>query len=134
MARSHRRLNAFGSIDVTPLVDLTFLLLIVFMITAPTLEYAVDVSPPELDAQPTDAEEPKVVTIDRGGSVFLGDRMLSIAELEQELRGLAASMPDLQIFIRADETRPYGEVIGVMRRIQRLGISEVSLVTAPEEG
>ena len=67
MAKGRKRLNSFGSMDVTPLVDLTFLLLIVFMITAPTLEYAVDVSPPQLDGPQIDAEEARVITIDQNG-------------------------------------------------------------------
>ena len=48
--RARQELRTIANIDVTPLVDLTFLLLIVFMITAPVLEYAVDVSPPEMDS------------------------------------------------------------------------------------
>ena len=134
MAKSRKRLGTFGSMDVTPLVDLTFLLLIVFMITAPTLEYAVDVSPPQLDGPQIEAEDPRVITIDENGTIYLGDQQLGIDQLEQQLRSLASSSKRLQIFIRADESRTYGEVIGVMRRVQRLGIEEVSLVTAPEEG
>ena len=54
MSRQKQRsqLNAIGEINMTPLIDLTFLLLIIFMITAPLLEYGVDVSPPEMDASP----------------------------------------------------------------------------------
>ena len=134
MAKARKRLGTFGSMDVTPLVDLTFLLLIVFMITAPTLEYAVDVSPPQLDGPQIEAEAPHVITIDENGFIYLGDRKLTMPQLEQQLAALIGNSKNLQIFIRADESRRYGEVIGVMRRVQKLGIEEVSLVTAPEEG
>lgn len=126
-------MEGFSGIDVTPLMDLTFLLLIVFMITAPMLEYAVDVSPPKMDAQQLDADDNVLVTLDASGTVHLGRVSVTGLELPARLSEIRATRPGVAIFIRADEARPYGEVIALMRNVRHAGLTNVSLVTQAEE-
>jgi biopolymer transport protein ExbD len=119
--------------DVTPLVDLTFLLLIVFMITAPVLEYAVDVTPPQLDAAAIDAAPHRIVSITRDGAIYLDDQRQTLSQLSQALASVYAAAPDMQIMVRADEERRYGEVMAVMRAVRRSGLANVSFVTVEED-
>ena len=136
MARKRERkpLQTMTNPDVTPLVDLTFLLLIVFMITAPALENALKIEAPELDGQAADLERKHhVVNIDQEGKVFLDDDDMSLEELEQALARIKMDEPQIEIYLRADERRQYGDVMAVMRAIRRAGIDNPSLVTQPEE-
>lgn len=133
MAREGR--GSFGAIDtinVTPLVDLTFLLLIVFMITAPVLEYSIEVEPPELDAAPIAVQEHRLVALDRDGSLYLDEERVTREDLAAALRLESERRPGIQVFVRADQELPYGEVISVLRVIKQAGLANFSLVTSPE--
>jgi biopolymer transport protein ExbD len=136
MARRTRRyssLRAKSDIDITPLMDLTFLLLIVFMITAPMLEYGVDVSPPELDAEVIDDDSTLILTLDRNGHLEFDGETVEQVEIEPRLRLVARARPEVAVLIRADEGRAYGEVMGIMKAVKNAGISNVSLITQAEE-
>lgn len=136
MARKRERkpLNTMTNPDVTPLVDLTFLLLIVFMITAPALENALKIEAPELDGQPADLERKHVVVnIDQAGKFYFNDDVMSLDGLETVLAKARMDDPQIEVYLRADERRQYGEVMAVMRAIRRAGIDNPSLVTLPEE-
>ncbi len=131
--RTNSNLNSFSNPDVTPLVDLTFLLLIVFMITAPVLEYSIDINPPEFDSEAIMQVDHLIVNLDKNGVIYVDKKSVS----EQELKNLLAenyrNAQSIQIFVRADKTRPYGDVIDLMKMIKHAGISDVSLVTESEE-
>ena len=136
MKRRFRRSNELRTLtkpDVTPLVDLTFLLLIVFMITAPVLEYALDIAPPELNAETVEPVDHKVINLDKNGTIYLDSDRTTKEGLTQTISREYAQNSQLQIFIRADETQPYGEVIELMRLVRGIGITDVSLVTLTEE-
>ncbi len=124
--------HTFNKPDVTPLVDLTFLLLIVFMITAPALEYSLDIAPPELDAESIEEVEHRIVNLDKSGSIFLNDEKVTLPELQSRLIAIAQKNRSIQIYIRADASRLYGDVIDVMKLVRQIGISDVSLVTQAE--
>lgn len=129
-ARNRRNLSTLSSIDMTPLVDLTFILLIVFMVAAPALEYAVDVSPPSLDAGKITKEKSIIVSINSKGEYFLGDELLSIPNLKKKI--IRINSPKKNFYIRADAVRPYGEIIRLMKLLRDIGIINVSLVTDAE--
>lgn len=130
--RATTRRQTFSKPDVTPLVDLTFLLLIVFMITAPALEYSLDIAPPELNAEQIEEVEHKVINLDHAGSIYLNDIRYTLPELKQELIAINGVNRSVQIYIRADKSRLYGEVIEIMKMVKSAGISDVSLVTQAE--
>ena len=131
--RKTRPLEAITDLNVTPLMDLTFLLLIVFMITAPLLEFAVDVSPPKMNADSPKDEKNLVLSISPEGQFFYGADRVSLSELQARLRALARTAPETDVLIRADASRPYGEVMAVMRCVRNAGIAGVSLLTEPED-
>ena len=131
--RAEPNLNSFSNPDVTPLVDLTFLLLIVFMITAPALEYSLDINPPDLNAQAIDSSEHILINLDYEGKIYIDDSLVSLDMLLNTLSENAAKNSYIQIFLRADKSRPYGEVMDIMKLIRNIGITDVALVTKAEE-
>lgn len=119
-------------INVTPLMDLTFLLLIVFMITAPMMEFGVDVSLPELDAEVLEKPQAVTVSLNRQGEVFVDREQVPENDLEEHLRQLASQSPPLSVRVRGDHRRQYGEIIRLMRAVRNAGIEEVALITEAE--
>ena len=132
-SRTESRLSSFCRPDVTPLVDLTFLLLIVFMITAPVLEYSIDISPPDLNAAAIQSSEHKIINLDAEGTIYLDDIPVTEKELVKKLTGYLNIGSQVEVFIRADRSQPYGNVVELMKLIKGIGITDVSLVTQAEE-
>ena len=132
--RFDSKLQTVTEINITPLMDLTFLLLIVFIITAPVLEFSTDVSPPEMstDKPIEDDKEPVMIGLDKQGRIILRKQPVEPAELARQLEQIRLRQPDVTVFIRADGTRPYREVIDLMKAVRAANITSVSLVTQPE--
>ena len=131
--RRHDSLQEFTGINITPLMDLTFLLLIVFMITAPLIEYSVDVSPPELEAETIEDSEDLLINLTREGEIILDERRLNLNQLAEQLRETFSARPDTGIMIRGHEDRPYREVMDIMRTARNTGFTRVALITRGEE-
>ena len=130
--RSRAELRNISQLDVTPLVDLTFLLLIVFMITAPALENAVDVSPPSMNTGKIKTNDFKVITINRNGDYLLGSKKVNRNLLKVLLLKIKQTKPSTDIYIRGDEKRQYGEVMAMMKLANECGFKHVFLVTREE--
>ena len=132
MARKKMRsqLDAIDQINVTPLLDLTFMLLIVFMITTPLLENGIDVTPPTMNADKLQTEKvTRNLTVTANGTLTYEKTPVTEAELLQILQNLQRTDPDSVLLLRADGSREYKEVIGVMRIIRDSGFKNVQLVT-----
>lgn len=127
--------KALTNIDMTPLMDLTFMLLIVFVITVPVMEYATDVTPPELNGQ-TSLEKmpnPIVIVINKEGFFSIDAVPVAQDTLTAELSNRRLNRGLVDVLIRADGTRPYEDVVGIMRAAQRAGFQSVSLMTQAEK-
>jgi biopolymer transport protein TolR len=125
-----RRGALVSQINVTPLVDVMLVLLIIFMVTAPIIQQGVEVNLPKVKAAALPGEEQQfVVSITRGRELYLNDTKMSAEALTDKLKAISAERPDRQIFIRADEQVPYGEVIRTMAAIKAAGIENVGMVT-----
>ena len=132
MARKKMRsqLEAMDEINITPLLDLTFMLLIVFMITTPLMENGIDVTPPTMNADKINTEKvTRNLTITRDGILTYEKQPITPAELLKTLQTLRASSPDAVLLLRADGSRSYSEVIEVMKTIRESGFKNVQLVT-----
>jgi len=111
-------------------VDVMLVLLIIFMVTAPIIQQGVEVSLPKVKAQALKGEEQQfVVSITRDNELYLNDTKLSSDQLTSKLQAIAVERPDRQVFIRADEQVPYGEIIRTMAAIKAAGIENVGMVT-----
>lgn len=122
-----------AEINVTPLVDVMLVLLIVFMVAAPLLTVGVAVDLPESAADPiADQGEPLTVTIAGDGQIYVQETLVALENLVPQLEAIASAGYEQRIYIRGDQARSYGEVIGVLGRINAAGFRRVGLVTDPE--
>ena len=136
MSRKKRRRYEMDSIDeinMTPLIDLTFLLLIVFMITMPLVEYSTQVSAPAMNSAPMpDAKDSQIIVVDKYGRFFMGRNQISEGELITTINSFKISRPDLKILIKGDEEASFGKVVELMKIIKNGGFDDVSIVTQEE--
>ncbi len=129
--RGRNRTRPMSEINVTPFVDVMLVLLIIFMVAAPlsTVGVPVDLPKTAAGALPSDSEEPLSVTITASGEVQIMTTPVARDQLVGKLRAIAAERDSDQVFLRADGTVPYGEVMQVMGALNAGGFSNVGLVT-----
>jgi len=133
---SRRRfpVSAYDQINLTNLIDTLFFLLIIFMITAPLLEYSVDVTPPEMNADPIKPDtDSKIINVKADGSIVFDRRVVSETELQAVLSRIEQeSGRDTAIYLRGDKDLRYGVVMNVMRLVRGAGFRNVNLVMQEE--
>jgi len=130
--RRRSQMTAIDQINVTPLLDLTFLLLIAFMITMPLMEYGTRIQPPEMNSAELPTEDFKSVTLTRQGTIVFDRDAVTRDELVGRLRSLKAEPRKITLLLRADGTRSYNDVIELMALIRSSGFDDVTLVTQAE--
>jgi biopolymer transport protein TolR len=123
--------SSLADINITPLVDVVLVLLVIFMITAPVLQSGIEVNVPKTRTVREITEERMVVTIDHDQKVFLGDQAVNIHELPQKLHRAGTDPAHQVIYLRADQTVPFGAFANVMDAVKQAGITNVSIVTQP---
>jgi biopolymer transport protein ExbD/biopolymer transport protein TolR len=123
-----------ADINVTALVDVAFVLLIVFMIAAPIMQGGVDVQLPQADVRPIQPKEGLVVSIDQRGRIFIDERtQLSFDEFRAAFGALATSRGTRGVYLRADRRVDYGQVVRVLAAMRAAGVNDVGLVAEEEE-
>ena len=123
-----------GEINVTPMVDVVLVLLLVFMVTAPMMSRGIDVSLPVADQPQIPPEDRITVSIRADGQIFVSDRVVNIVLLGDQLRGMTAGSNDPVVYLAADESLRYGDVIRVVDVIKTAGINRIGFVyELPEE-
>jgi biopolymer transport protein TolR len=126
--------GSLAEINVTPLVDVMLVLLIVFMVTAPMLQTGVEVDLPEAKAQAVpDDKGLLIVTITKEKRVFLGKSEIPTANLEEMLKENAKLKADKEIYLHADQSLPYGEVVKLMSIMKLAGANRLNMITDPLE-
>ena len=130
--RNRTPMAAIDQINITPLLDLTFLLLIAFMITMPLMEYGTNVSPPEMDGEALPEENFITVEVDKEGKYFLDRQEISAEDLAARLRELSAQTPQPDLLVRGDSEQEYGGVLELLRLARSCGFRNASLVTQAE--
>jgi biopolymer transport protein TolR len=124
--------GSISDINVTPLVDVMLVLLVIFMVTAPILQQGVAIDLPKVAAAPlTGEEEQLVVNVNKAGQVFLNDSPMALDALTAKLAAIRAARPDRQVYVRADQTVPYGQVMKTMAAVRESGLTKIGLVTEP---
>ena len=128
--RQPRTASSMADINITPFVDVVLVLLVIFMITAPILQSGIEVQLPKTKTVKAIVEERLVLTIDRSQRLYLGNDLVNINALGELLR--AKGPADQQaVYIRCDESVPFGTVATVMDAVRQAGIENVSMVTEP---
>ncbi|HYV75403.1 MAG TPA: biopolymer transporter ExbD [Candidatus Binatia bacterium] len=128
-----RTQTSLADINVTPLVDVVLVLLIIFMVTAPVLQSAIEVEVPHTKTVKEITEERLVITIDRQQRVFLNNDPVNINLVGQRIHQKIRDPQGQSIFIRADQDVPFGAFATVMDAVKQAGITNVSIVTQPLE-
>ncbi len=136
MARSFsrpNRLNVISELNVTPMLDLCFVLLIIFMIATPVLEQTTAVNLPKADKgagkTPDTKVQYRIVTIDRNGAYAIGARAVTFAQLEAEF-AIIAALPEVDqpvVRIRGDGGVSYQKVFDVLSAARAKGLTKAGL-------
>ena len=136
MGRRKNKRKIIAEINAVPYIDVTLVLLIVFMVTAPLLMQGVDVDLPQAPSAPLDdtPNEPLIVSIKADGTLYLNlgaapDKSIPVDLLEQRVTKVIKQSPATPVLIWGDKNISYGEVVGLMTRLQSAGASSVGLVT-----
>ena len=128
--RHLRREGAKASIDMNSLIDLTFLLLVVFIVTLPTLEQTIHVALPVGKAQKQDDKKKNFsVTIDSAGKIFLGEMPVTQEDLKARLTQAVAEDPETSVVIRGDVRVGYGDVYNVVKTAKDCNVKHLGLVS-----
>jgi biopolymer transport protein TolR len=130
--RGHGELPLNADINVTSLVDVAFVLLIVFMITAPLMTGGVDVRLPRAEARPLDPKTGLVVSLDREGRIFIDQAPLSYQDFRAAFPAFVRTKRPTGVYLRADGAVPYADVVRVLAVIRTSGVNDVGLVAEPE--
>ena len=118
-----------GEINLTPLMDLTFILLITFIITFPLLESGLPVSLPKAQGTPIEDQDTVTITVNGEGNWFFDKREVSREQFVNEITYLKESRPEAVVLLRGDEALPYGTLIELIQVLKENGIQKISLVT-----
>ena len=127
-------LQTISELNVTPLLDLAFVLLIIFMITTPLMDNSVDLVVPSSQAA-TGAVDPSAVetiSINREEIISHNGQPTTLPQLEADLTALKLARPEIAVVIRSDRELPVQKLINVMDCVQRSKITKVGVVTNPE--
>jgi biopolymer transport protein TolR len=128
------RRGLVADINVTPLVDVMLVLLIIFMVTAPMMTQGLEVNLPETTTKSLrQHEKPLMVSINKEGSIYLGKIKVDLSLLRQQLSKLSDEKKKEPVYLRADQSVPYGLVIQTMAEIKRAGFDKLGMVTRPDE-
>ncbi len=126
-------LQPTADINVTSLVDVAFVLLIIFMIAAPMMSGGVDVQLPRAEARPLPSTEAMVVSVDREGRIFIDQTRVTFNDFRVTFRALVESRKPSGVYLRADRRVAYGQVVRVLAVIRNSGIKDVGLVAEEED-
>ena len=128
---SYRIGGTLAEINIIPLVDVTLVLLLIFMLTAPLMYRGIDVNLPKTSGKPTAVEERLVLTLSKDQAIYINDKLIPLATLEQALNDLFKNRQDKTLYMRADQALQYGFVVETMDRVRRSGIEKLGMVTEP---
>jgi biopolymer transport protein ExbD len=120
----------YDEINITPMLDLAYVLLVIFIIMTTATVQGIKVNLPQASDTPSLAKpKTKAITITQDGTIFLDTYPVTLSELETRLRQYKAATPDLPVIIKADATIQYQRVIEVLDLVGRLEITQLGLVT-----
>jgi len=123
--------DVYDEINITPMLDLAYVLLVIFIIMTTATVQGIKVNLPKASAQPSLAEnKTKAITISADGTVYLDTFPVSMQELENMLRQYKAANPTLPVIIKADSNIQYQRVVDVLDLLGRLEITQLGLVTS----
>jgi biopolymer transport protein TolR len=132
MPQTQREIGtSLSDINMVPFIDVVLVLLIIFMITAPILQSGIEVDVPKTKTVKELTEVRMVVTIDRGQRVYLNDKPVNIHDIGQQVVSQSHDPKKQAVYVRCDETVPFGSWATVVDALRQAGIQNISVVTQP---
>lgn len=128
-----RRYSSLSEINVTNLVDVTMVLLIIFMITAPLLRSGMEVNLPESDTRDITPRTGILVSLNSDGIIFIDDEQVKPENFSERLLKVYTARNKQQVLLQADRAVPYGQAIALMNDIKSVGIYNLGLIVEPKE-
>ena len=122
--------SSLSEINMVPFIDVVLVLLIIFMITAPILQSGIEVDVPKTKTVKEINEPRLVITIDKNQLIYLADVPVNINQLGTKVKE-QLKKPQDSVFLRADETIPFGTFAKVIDALRQSGVSNISIVTEP---
>ena len=127
-----------SELNITPMVDIVFVLLIIFMVAAPMIEQGVDLDLPKTETVPIESPKDKFIVRvfkgKRGNKIFIGKIEVPIKKLEIKLKTNEKLKKQKELYLHASQDLSYGFVVRIMAIIKKSGVQSISLVTEPLEG
>jgi biopolymer transport protein ExbD len=122
--------DVYDEINITPMLDLAYVLMVIFIIMTTATVQGIRVNLPKASQAPTLAKpQTKAITITADGTIYLDTYPVSLPELENLLRQYKAANPQLPVIVKADSTIQYQRVVDVLDLVGRLDITQLGLVT-----
>lgn len=120
----------YDDINITPMLDLAYVLLVIFIIMTTASVQGIKVNLPKASSAVSMAKpQTKAITISDTGQIFLDAYPVTLAELEQRLRSLKALNPDFPVVVKGDSTVQYQKVMDILDLLRRVDLPQVGLVT-----
>ena len=128
---SHSHHSSLSELNITPLLDLVFVLLVIFIITTPQMMNNLEMTLPSGEPPPKTDQKPKInnIVVDSKGQTFLNNELVTILALKDKLQQLKTDDPDLNVVVKGADDVDYQNMINVLDILQRLDITKVGLAT-----
>jgi biopolymer transport protein ExbD len=132
---SHSHHSSLGELNITPLLDLVFVLLVIFIITTPQMMNNLEMTLPSSKPPPPQKEKPKInrIVVDAKGQTFLNGELVTIPALKAGLQQLKSGNPDLSVVVNGADDVDYQNMINVLDVLRQLDITQVGLATEAEQ-
>jgi biopolymer transport protein ExbD len=128
---SHFHHGSLTELNITPLLDLVFVLLVIFIITTPQMMNNLEMTLPSGKPPPPQKEKPKInnIAVDAQGQAFLNDAPVTIPQLKDDLQQMKSDNPDLSVVVKGADDVDYQNMVNVLDILQQLNITKVGLAT-----
>lgn len=126
--------HTLTELNITPLLDLAFVLLVIFIITTTPIVNDLDLNLPTASKRPKDPpRKANYITVEAGGKMYLNKQQVDLLELQQTLVGLRVDDPDLSVIVRGDSKTKYKQIRAVLEVCQQANVVKVDLATEPAD-
>jgi biopolymer transport protein ExbD len=128
-SRSHH--SSLSELNITPLLDLVFVLLVIFIITTPQMMNNLEMSLPSPKPPPPTKDKPKInnIIVDATGQTFLNNELVTMPLLKQRLQDIKDQEPDPSVVVNGADAVDYQHIVNVLDILQQLNITKVGLAT-----
>jgi biopolymer transport protein ExbD len=128
---SKRAQSTMHELNITPLLDLVFVLLVIFIITTPQMMNNLEMTLPSPKPPPPTKEKPKInkINVAASGQITLNEQNVTVTELKADLKTMKADDDDLKVVVQGDDEADYQNMVSVLDVLQQLDITKVGLAT-----